>query len=496
MFRSPAIKKFVIDYLIEHSQETVHEAASRIHERLVRSFVANETVCIRSLGIVGRIVRMSRAGYAVLAPGDTERLLQHADIARSEDVSSSRIGEYIMGISMETPFGRVLKENAFESIRDSANILRCKAPANQRCDRPAPQSVQSPVPETKMPRSPKNKKLQREERREEAERRTMQIEKEEPAAKSNEVCALLELREDRRLAIRGFEAHRTECLMKIFSFLSNFKSFFKIGRIGLEELANALADPSYDSAVVLQIHSGLVEALQAEIDRRGVDAFAENIRPALMLAEELLSAGDTREKTRSAVDSGKSWRAATRAFLHRLSENIETDISALADSIEKRKSVDNSELEMRLVLVEFLLNCFFVTDTFRGMISNETENLRDLERSRKSIHGRLKDVRQQIRRSAEDCLESLAAQRAAIEKEQASIAERILESPLAVEMGCIDGVYFLNVDRRIYAIRDRVYYPVSRDMILRLYKRYSPRDKAEKGILLGLVEHAGMQADQ
>lgn len=531
MIKSPAVRKFIMDYFIEHGQESIGKMAMDIHRYLSQNLVMNEMVFSKRLGLTGKVVKILRPGYivAMQCDGDgREDVFQFTDLGRNDEINASDIGDYIIGVTMETPFGRVLRENAFESIR-SPGVPKRRIPTTQGHSGhpdilPSPQAS---VPKTIRAREIVPPRRQRESsgagtkrskggddvskiQGERGKGRGSGEESKEWEKTAVGAEALLGLDSYKVVRVKGFESHRLESLMKLFSFLSNFKMFFKIREIEVEELAEAIAEPGYESKTVFKIHSRLVRALEDEIDRIGMGSFRENIKPALMVVEEKVcsmnrqnrrqgeakknnqerTGGETREEARMEL-SEKSWKSDVKEFVCKVAEGLSENVSVLTDSVcTSGKTALEEQVDARLSLMEFLLHSFFVTDTFRNMISEKMSGLKSLEKKKKDAQTRLKEIRSRMRHSAdEEEASDLDRQRTSVERELASISGEILQQPLRVSMGCIDGIYFLNIDRKMYGIRDGVYYLLPPDVVANMCRNYVPRNKAEKNILSTLLQH-------
>lgn len=501
MIESPAIKKFIMDHFIENGQEDIIQMSLRIQDHLLQNFVVNEVVLSRSSELAGRVIRVLKSRYVLLVysdDGNYEGSFGYSELLRKETVTADMIKGYLMDITTETPFGRVLKENVFRTIKSPSSVLEFKTFASQQCRQPM-----------SCKKNTTAKMKGTEEETEDAEplnkRETDKLSRNVEGKRYRSVSGILGLNQSKRMTVRGFDQRGFESLMKLFSFLSNFNTFFDIGRITLEELAEAIIDPAYDSKLAFKIHSKLAEALLCEIDNTGIERFAENIKSALMLVEELAQSkkkdkksveGTCRSRGLSSIKTNmqfteKNWKASMKSFVDRLCGSVGDNVAIFADCISEKKHVlDDEQLEVRLAFIEFLLNSFFITNIFRDIIHEEMDSLKELEDRKKEIQSRFREVKSLIRNSTdvEKCA-CLVKQRIEIEKELKSITGKILESPLKVEMGSVDGVCFLNIDKRIYAIRDGDYYCLPKDMLGYLYKHYIPRYKAEKSVLLNLLQH-------
>lgn len=511
MIESPPIKKLIVDYFIEHSQEDIGKMAAAIHAHLSRGFVANETVYIKETGGFGRITRVQGHRYVLATqPGNRghEESFHFTQLERRTELFADEIRGYILGITMETPFGRVLKENAFRSIKDSGEVARCKVPQSQCSGASCPPS--KPHTLGAVSAVPRAQDARRHGRRK-AEEPAVGSEEPERIPKRREpreremvggagIRSILGLETRKTLDLEGFGSDDIGSLMKVFSALTNFHLVFGIEQVSVEELARSIMDPAYGSDLICKVHMRLVAMLREEIDSVGMEAFVEDAQPCVMVAEGGMckTLDGECDEAKGMEDTGscskerqeEAWKQALTSLVSDISNELEMDLSYFARCVSARsRPLDRDEANNRVVLLELLLNIFFTTSVFREKLSGSMRDLRELEKRKKELQTRLRKIKSSSGQEIGGA-ESIEEQRKGVEKELKNTVSRILELPMQVVMGTVDGISFLNLGRRIYAAEESSYYRLSRDSLFELCKKYNPRSKSEKSILLSISQHA------
>ncbi|CAD25936.1 hypothetical protein [Encephalitozoon cuniculi GB-M1] len=494
MIESPAIKRFVVDYFIEHSQEDIDEMVASIHRRLLSGFVVNEDVCVVKSGECGRVVGVLGPRYAVMVQspcGWREEDFELSELARREGVSGGRIRGYLLGITMETPFGRVLKENAFRSIRDSQEVMRCRVPQSQCCEAP------NPVPggssggrgggEEQGPGQPGSRGAERQKGL---------------SSMAADVESILRLSEERIVSVEGLGPWDVEAVMKIFGALATFGSVFRIRSVDAWSLASAISDPAYGSDMMRLVHEKLVGALRRDIEENGMDRFVENVRPCVGVAVEAMCSAEGPQDVLQGgqqqgpvEDCGKEgWKDDLREFIGCVSRGLDTDISQIVECISARDGeLSRREARGRIVLLELLLNMFFTTAWFREVMSEKMEESLELERKRRELGVRARKTGEtgcdgsgsECGRPRSEC----GRPRSEAERDAVCAAREIFKLPTRVVLGEIGGIRFLNLGKRIYAAKEGEYYLVGRDALVRLCKRYRGRSKGEKATMANIEQH-------
>lgn len=500
MIESSAIKKFIINYFIEHSQEDIDKMIVSIHNHLLRGFLMNEMVYNMKSGEYGRISRVGGARYGVVIQskdGVHEEDCHFSDLARRDEVSVSGVKGYLLGITIETPFGRVLKENAFGSIKDSAGVMKCKIPQNQCCggiqpSRDSQKSLDREKGQGIKPHAESAGSGGVVERRDD-KTNAMEVEK-NGLIEDIDVDSILKLRDDQILRIPGLESSDVESMMKILGVLASFRSFFDIERIDVKELAEAVIDPLYESDIVCKTHERLIEMLKAEINNMGMDVFIENSKSCMVLASECVC--PSKDKRQNGLESieephqvlgKKQWKVDLEKFIKETSDQSGIDISHIVICIfAKDRPLSKGEIRGRLVLLELLLNMFFTTEPFREVVSEKMEASKELERKKRELQVRLRKPGS-LSLDTETSLD--IAKRSEVKKELIDTMERIFQLPTNIRIGEIDGIRFLNLNRKIYVAKERNYYLMNKDVLLRLCKEYNGRSKSERSVLASIEQH-------
>ncbi|AFN83712.1 hypothetical protein EROM_090960 [Encephalitozoon romaleae SJ-2008] len=499
MIESFAIKKFIINYFIEHSQEDIDKMVLNIHRHLLRGFLMNEVVYNMKSGEYGRISRVGGARYGVVIQskdGGHEKDCHFSDLARRDEVSASGVKGYLLGITMETPFGRVLKENAFGSIKDSSGVMKCKVPQNQcyegtRPLRDSQKSLDREKTQGMWP-SAENAGDRGAMERQDDKANAVEVEK-NGLTEDIDIDSILKLRDDQILRIPGLERPDIESTMKILGVLVGFRSFFDIERIDVKELAGVIIDPLYESDIVCKTHERLIEMLKAEIDNIGMDVFIENSKPCIALVFECVcSSKDKKQDDLESIEEPrqvlekKQWKADLEKFIKETSSQAGIDISHIVPCIfAKDRPLSKEEIRSRLVLLELLLNMFFTTEPFREVVSEKMETSKELERRKRELQARLR--KPILALDSEASLDT--DKRSEVKKELIDTMEKIFQLPTNIRIGEIDGIRFLNLNRKIYAAKERDYYLMSRDALLRLCKKYNDRSKSKRNVLVSIEQY-------
>ncbi|AFM98948.2 hypothetical protein EHEL_090530 [Encephalitozoon hellem ATCC 50504] len=504
MIESSAIKKFIINYFIEHSQEDIDKMAGSIHSYILKGFLMNELVCNMKSGKYGRISKVGGGRYTMMIQSDNgehEESCYFSDLARKDDVSASGIKGYLLGITMETPFGRVLKENAFRSIKDSTEVVRCKVPQNQ-CHgamRSSSKDSLRPLDREKrqemVPCSEGGENQNKLSKMWDGGSKAMEA-RNNRVSERPDIGLILNMGDGQMLRIPGFGSSEVELMIKIFGVLMNFRSFFGIERIGVKGLGDAIIDPLYESDIISRTHENLIEMLNAEINSIGMDVFIENSRPCMMLASESLrflreKKQDTHEGTgnpsKPRGPRKKNWKPELEKFVEKISDQAGIDISYIIPCVfAKDCPLSQEEIRSRLVLLELLLNMFFTTELFREAISEKMKESKELERKKRVLQIGLKRSGPQ---SSDAGAPSDIPKASEARKELADTMEKIFRLPTSIEIGEIAGIRFLNLDKRIYAVKEGDYYPLSRDALFSLCKKYHSKSKSEKNVLASIEHH-------
>jgi hypothetical protein len=529
MIESSGIKKFIIDYFIENSKEHIADMATNIYTYLASGFVLNEVVHVKKQESDGKITMIRKDGYVVLSSSDGQRcdVFQSGDLARKEELSPNKINHFLGSITMETFFGRVLKENAYKSIFNSKNVFKCVVPQSQAGERPA--AADAPykngtahraetqgAPEGRQRRDEQKpeipKRFRREEREAEYDQESIKKlrikpanvkperrkeESLEPQEHGDILSNVLELCSRSAVEIEMYGSSMMDTLMKVYSFVSNFSSFFDLKEMELQELAEAIRDPTYESPVVYKIHSKLIEAIGAEIAEHGIEDFVHNVDPALMIVDETAKSMGNKTREGPAGAGADGWRMGVRSFVQQLADEASKSMGIFIECADRKtQPLATDQLLLRLAFIDFLLNSFFTTGVFRDMLSEKTKALKDLEKKRNMLAQKLKKIRSSMRSTVNGKKDAgLLKQKSSAEADLRSVIIKIFHSPLKIEIGSIGDVSFLNINKKIYALYKSVYYMLSRDVIFRVSKRYGARNKAEKKILQSLEQYAGCLPD-
>ncbi|UTX46051.1 DUF5097 domain-containing protein [Encephalitozoon intestinalis] len=493
MIESPAIKKFIVNYFIEHSQENIDDIAARIDGCLRKRFVENEVVSVVRSGEWGRISRVAGDRYVVSIlslDGGREERLHFSELARKDMAGRTEVKGYLLGITMETPFGRVLKENAFRSIRDSGEVMKCKVPQSQCYEgsfvsrRGVGGTERRKWKTEKEGQGSREKNEERETEGSRAKRASVRKE----GTKETSVSSILLVGPSQALEIPGLRKEDIELVMKIFGVVANFGGFFGIQEIDVLSLGRAIVDPWYEDDTICKIHLKLISGLRTEMDSVGMEEFVENSKACIEWAKEqgreedlAGDGGEMEECLEQSLGCGEEgWKKDLRKLIESICDDGDTDIFGIVRSISGRsRALGRGEIRKRLVVIELLMNMFFTTEQFREIIWEKMEESKDLEKKKRELQTRLK---RSVGWDGES-KEAGEGSRAEMEKELGDTREKIFQLPVNTGVGNVDGVGLLHLGRKIYAAWEGDYYLVGRDRLADLCKKYKAKNKEERHVL-------------
>lgn len=333
MIESIAIRQYIISYFIKHPTKPLIEQVNHISSILGGRFVRGEIVFIKTRELTGKVVDSTASHYLIEVYDDNnEKPVREqvggSDLMRKDRVTKNEVMSFILSVTEDTPFGRVLANNV---IQDLASKKFAHAPPRRRSraseweyQAPLAEEGREPVGPEYMARArPGQKYPERQKRAAEeeaygrpggrggAERARDEVvpafnmqaprgdllrQKELEKKGELERKKMLETVEKQKAAIlsvpkrdwknRGMSASLKLQVLSTYTFLSTFSEFFKIDLFDLDDFVDALVAPVYHSRLACGIHSKILKAIAHERRKSGKDGLGDLIASAVSFVYE------------------------------------------------------------------------------------------------------------------------------------------------------------------------------------------------------------------
>ncbi|TBU14298.1 hypothetical protein CWI40_100020 [Ordospora colligata] len=490
--------------------------ALNIHSALQTRFVPNEIVYIVDKKIFARVARNLGNDYAVIVgseDGEHEMQCAFLSLERIKYVTQGNIKMYLLGITMETAFGRVLRKDVFRDIKEAIQIEKRKGiPSNQHCtDANMPRAEKHKLKDRMNQKSciPKRTKKEKDICDETDDKKTKKLSKKIKKNRSDELIGS-GLDQEYKLIFEGVGVKEMRLLMKVFCFIANFKEILGIKGVLLDELVKMFKDQSYSSESMSSMHMKMLEMIQEDARDCMVEDFVECIRPSAMLIQEAIKESKTDRSDLSIdivakwndnmsiediVKSECDWKQKIAMFVEFLSSHLKMDLKEIGmrvfgSDVYGMKDY-NCTMVDRLVFFEFLVNMLCVTNAFRNMISERMKALKMLNKQRKKSQVMMKKAKKTV--NAEDvCI--LKDKSVEQHNEDVQCSLNTLDTQpnvfIKADLGNLDGIRFFMADGTIYAQNGQDYYSVSRDRLTMMNKSYRVRSKDEKNTIANILNNS------
>ncbi|KAH9410790.1 hypothetical protein HK407_10g15560 [Ordospora pajunii] len=514
MIESSGIKAFIVEYFIEHVREDISRMAVNIHSTLQTRFLPNEVVYVVDKKIFARVARNLGNDYTVTVDseeGGHEVQCVFSSLERIRNVTECDIRMYLLGITMETAFGRVLKKDVFKSIKEAIQIEKRKGvPSKQQCANASmPKSIEKHKLKNEMyQKQCVSKKIKKEKDAcEEVDGKEKM--KQHKKRRSNDFEELIGngLDHECKLSFESVGVKEMRLVMKVFCFIANFKEILGIRGVLLDELVEMFKNQSYESEAVSSMHMKMLEMIQEDARDCMVEDFVECIRPSAMLIKEAMKESKADGGGMHANVAAKWNDSMSIDDIVRYECNWKQKIAMLVEFLSSHLRMDLKEIGIRvfgsdvygmkdhkcgmvdrLVLFEFLMNMFCVTNAFRSMISDRMKALKELNKQRKKAQVLIKNTKK-----AEDaCVLKGKSTEQQNEDACCSLNTPDLQPSVFIkaDLGIINGIRFFVADGSIYAQNGQDYYIVPADALSMMSNKYRVKSKDEKNAMINILQHS------
>lgn len=455
MIESNIIKRYIVKMFMQHSRLGVDEVARTVMSALGTKLFLHESVLVLSTQTPGKISHCSRDTYRVKTDDGQEAEVAFGNLQRRCTVRYEDVVGFLVCVTKQTAFGRILIENVFEKMsqpgfREASGYREYAAGrrmASNQIDDGADQGHHDA--DSEEGRGKRG-------REEEARRRPQR-----PKYEKLDVQSLSQL------TIRNFEGELLTDLVKIYMFLASFGDDLGIGGLSAESLGDAIHDPEYDSETAFRIHSVLVDIIENEVKTRR-ERYLDTLGFVLDGLRPFESECPVQKVKKRQEMTMENWKAQTRLFIQNLSKDLDDDRVQQFYNFHRKDGVD-----VRVSFLVFLIDIVTVTDRFREFVSSKQNALRAM----KSKHDELCVL--QKKRGDEEKIGRL-------EGDLRDYDAFMVNHPLKVHLGSYDSYSAFVMDRRPILRDGSTFYILEKKDVTTILRSLNPHARSNKHLVLNL----------
>jgi Domain of unknown function (DUF5097) len=271
MIEAIAIRQYIVSHFIKHPAKSIIEQVNQISRFLGNTFIKGEVVFVKGRQAAGKIVEAGHDGYKVRVHDEREGEVcvevAGEEITRRDGVGKNEILSFILSVTQETPFGRVLAHNVIRNL-------------GAACIKREPQWLEEWEGQKRV--RGEAEEVGREEDQADAyaesrggkrERREEEKKKELLAKQTAEIMEI----EKREWEVEGASFEECSLILSLVAFLSTFSEFFKLDSFKPEEFVDGLLSLEYHNRAICSIHSKVIKAISHERRKSGKEGLADVI---------------------------------------------------------------------------------------------------------------------------------------------------------------------------------------------------------------------------
>lgn len=121
MIESLTIRRYIVAYFIENAVASLIDQVNHIAIVLGHRFLRGEIVFLKSKELAGRVVGESAARYMIEVYDDNNERpsreeVSGYDLMRKDRITKNEVAAFLLSVTKETPFGRVLTEHVVQDL--------------------------------------------------------------------------------------------------------------------------------------------------------------------------------------------------------------------------------------------------------------------------------------------------------------------------------------------------------------------------------------------